>query len=395
MSVYKERLQGLQEVLESPEINLQLLRKLCFQGIPDDSNFRPLCWRLLLGYLPASTGEWPAVLKKQRDLYEQFIDDMIISRDCGSPEALPDDHPLNSNPNSKWQVFFKDNDVLLQIDKDVRRLCPDMCFFQRPTEYPCSRITSNPGVQTLRERVQRTMLHAANVAKTRTGITNMLECARRPTREQYDRLPDGQEAHWEVVERILFLYAKLNPGLGYVQGMNEIIGPIYYTFAADPNPDWRKYAEADCFFCFTSLMSEIRDFFLKTLDDSASGIGAMMQRLMQLLKRKDDRLYARLRQLQVEPQYYSFRWIMLLLSQDFPLPDVLRIWDSLFADQQRFTFLIYICYAMLATLRDKLMNGDFPSNIKLLQNFPDTDINDLLARALSVQAEDRPEVDSK
>lgn len=45
----------------------------------------------------------------------------------------------------------------------------------------------------------------------------MLECARRPTREQYDRLPDGQEAHWEVVERILFLYAKLNPGLGYVQ----------------------------------------------------------------------------------------------------------------------------------------------------------------------------------
>ena len=51
----------------------------------------------------------------------------------------------------------------------------------------------------------------------------------------YRHLPDGQEAHWEVVERILFLYAKLNPGQSYVQGMNEIIGPIYYTFATDPD----------------------------------------------------------------------------------------------------------------------------------------------------------------
>ena len=30
-------------------------------------------------------------------------------------------------------------------------------------------------------------------------------------------LADGQEANWEVVERILFIYAKLNPGHGYVQ----------------------------------------------------------------------------------------------------------------------------------------------------------------------------------
>jgi len=30
-------------------------------------------------------------------------------------------------------------------------------------------------------------------------------------------LADGQEANWEVVERILFIYAKLNPGHSYVQ----------------------------------------------------------------------------------------------------------------------------------------------------------------------------------
>merc|ERR1711963_1014549 len=97
--------------------------------------------------------------------------------------------------------------------------------------------------------------------------------------ETYAPLAQGEEAHWEVVERILFLYAKLNPGQGYVQGMNEIIGPIYYVFASDPREEWRAHAEADCFFCFTNLMSDIRDFFIKTLDDSSTGIQAMMTRL--------------------------------------------------------------------------------------------------------------------
>jgi len=57
--------------------------------------------------------------------------------------------------------------------------------------------------------------------------------------EDYAVLTSGQEAHWEVVERILFIYAKLNPGQSYVQGMNEIIGPIYYLFATDPDNEWR------------------------------------------------------------------------------------------------------------------------------------------------------------
>lgn len=52
-------------------------------------------------------------------------------------------------------------------------------------------------------------------------------------------MDDGNEAHWEVVQRILFLYAKLNPGQSYVQGMNEIIGPIYYIFASDNNKDYK------------------------------------------------------------------------------------------------------------------------------------------------------------
>ena len=30
----------------------------------------------------------------------------------------------------------------------------------------------------------------------------------------------------------------------FFQGMNEIIGPLYYVFCSDPNPEWQgKYFE--------------------------------------------------------------------------------------------------------------------------------------------------------
>src|SRR4051812_21811478 len=96
--------------------------------------------------------------------------------------------------------------------------------------------------------------------------------------DQYNPLTYGEEAHWEVVERILFLYYKLNPGVKYVQvcstilcvcfttvtyqGMNEILGPLYYVLASDSDIEWAAYAEADTFYCFQNLISEVKDHFI-------------------------------------------------------------------------------------------------------------------------------------
>jgi hypothetical protein len=49
------------------------------------------------------------------------------------------------------------------------------------------------------------------------------------------------------------------------------------------------------------------------------------------------------------------------------LPEVIRLWDSLFADKNRFQFLTSLCLAMLALVRDDLLSGDFAHNMKLLQ----------------------------
>ncbi|KAJ8959460.1 hypothetical protein NQ318_022157 [Aromia moschata] len=233
-------LKEFDSILQQDVIDLEALKKLSFHGIPDDHGRRALCWRLLLNYLPLEQIKWKSHLQEKRKLYKQFIDEMIVMP--GEKESDGDvtlgDHPLSINPDSEWQTFFKDNEVLLQIDKD------------QPTEYPCSEIVNSNDVKRLHTRVQRRVLKCANVERKGLGITK--------ANEDYAPMDEGKEAHWEVVERILFLYAKLNPGQGYVQGMNEIIGPIYHAFACDPDVSFREYAEPDCFFCFTNLMSEIR-----------------------------------------------------------------------------------------------------------------------------------------
>lgn len=49
------------------------------------------------------------------------------------------------------------------------------------------------------------------------------------------------DLHWEAIERILFIYAKLNPAIGYVQGMNELIAPLYYVSFAFPTGLTSRY----------------------------------------------------------------------------------------------------------------------------------------------------------
>ena len=176
---------------------------------------------------------------------------------------------MNSAPDSSWTAYFKDNEVLLQIDKDVRlvayggdvsivfvsfstsRLCPDLFFFQRKTDYPCAEVLNQEvGFESLRKRIVSTSLKVESQSQSRlTGrlefqsnqsLSNLKKSSSKSDDDgEYEVLANGCEAHWEVLERVLFIYSKLNSGQSYVQGMNEIIGPIYYTFATDQNPEWR------------------------------------------------------------------------------------------------------------------------------------------------------------
>lgn len=367
---------------------------------------------------------------------------------------------MNEERGSKWASYFHDNNILDQIDKDVRRTLPDIAFFQthvphnplNPLSPPTldgnsssnndeedkpprrfsfgfigrprssstaskkslgridnrSRSNSRSSVHSSHSNITNAAdpLSATNNAtttprkivrkfssafKSNGSSTSVLAlpkkkydtrhfkplCPYVPSRralfkriahlnndgrtreidEEYKHAtnPLAQDYHWEAIERILFIYAKLNPGVGYVQGMNELLAPIYYVFAKDDHPESQAYAEADAFFVFTILMSDVRDHFVRSLDqDASTGINATMQRMSQRLAWVDKPLWRDLRRKDIKEQYYAFRWITVLCSQEWDLPNVIRLWDSILADRDnestssmRFEFLLDFAVAMV------------------------------------------------
>lgn len=315
--------------LRSNTINLTDVSKLAYEGVPDKYGLRPLVWKLLLAYLPVDTATWPALLTKKRQDYVAFCEELLLD-----PKKFPDpqnDHPLNQHEDSSWHAYFRDAEMMEQIDRDVMRTHPDMHFFSGDGEL--------------------------------------------------------SKKHREEMKRALFVYAKLNPGIKYVQGMNEIYAPIYYQFATDTDKAAAVYAEADAFFCFVELISEFRDHFCQHLDNSAVGIRATITRLDTMLQGLDAELWAHLEQKnKVNPQFYAFRWITLLLTQEFPFPDVVRLWDSLFSDPGgHMDCLLRFCIAMLLNIREELLQGDFSQNIKLLQSYPPVDVHAIIHQAMQLK----------
>lgn len=240
-----------------------------------------------------------------------------------------DDHPLSLDRKSTWNAYFKDCELQAEIRKDVSRTFPTLHFFR-----------------------------------------------------------EGRAAHLESLERILFIWCKLNPGVSYVQGMNEVLGPLYYLFAISPdNAGARSKAESQAFFCFMNLMSEIMNNFIKTLDGSEFGIVKQIENLSILLQEKDPQLWKDFEKKKLNLQFFAFRQLTLLLSQEFELPDVLRLWDTLFSDTNRFELLRYCCCAMLMLQREYLLRGDFAENLKLMQSYPPSDIEEIISYAIQLANE--------
>lgn len=119
---------------------------------------------------------WTKTLDQKRRLYRQFIKELILEQHGqeGDNRNEQPDHPLSENPSGAWNTFFKDNEVLLQIDKDVRRLCPDISFFQQATDFPCEAVVGGHESR-LHSRVKPVILSSANVERRGLEMTKVCD----------------------------------------------------------------------------------------------------------------------------------------------------------------------------------------------------------------------------
>ncbi|KAI8895551.1 rab-GTPase-TBC domain-containing protein [Globomyces pollinis-pini] len=397
-----------------PENTFDNFRKLCFNGVPD--KMRPMVWKILMNHLPFDErGNWESIQTNFRTNYYGLICQFL--RNPKEEEIIVLKSKDVGSTTSKWKSLFHDAELMEQIDKDVRRTFPDMAFFQLPVKASSICPLYAPYNVLLMEK--------------RHCIGKWLRCFNSDSevggRKRQNSIPMGSveilEYHWEVMLRILYIYCKVNAGIGYVQGMNNLIAPIYFVLANDSDENNRAHAEADTFFIFNSIMCEIKDLFTRSLDEiglhsepnshenvnkmpvdmssfgylipeqaKTRGIGDTMERLMKQLQKYDFELWDDLVTVkQLDGLFFAFRWISVMFTQEFSLPDCLRIWDSIFAEvfatpcltpaslQQVFTarpesgvldFLIQFSCAMLLSVKQELLAGDFSENMQLLQHYP-------------------------
>lgn len=184
--------------------------------------------------------------------------------------------------------------------------------------------------------------------------------------------------HGEALVNILFVYSKTNTAIQYVQGMNEILAPILYVLCTDPPCETLEDVEADAFFCFSHLMAEIDGCFCRRLDESMLDTHSTIGKYNALLATLDPELFVHFKQVGLDPRFYSLRWLSLLFSQELQLPDTLRLWDSLFADERRFEFLLFFACAMVISHKQELMRSGFAEALELLQNYPPLDVVEVI-----------------
>ena len=83
--------------------------------------------------------------------------------------------------------------------------------------------------------------------------------------------------------------------------MNEVIATLYYCFWKYNNATVvsNDYFESDLFFCFSNLMAEVKDIFLRELDQEAQGLNGKCKAIEDIVEAADPKVLAALKRSKV------------------------------------------------------------------------------------------------
>ena len=404
---------------ENDIVDIQALSTLIFHnGVPEEIGLRSTIWRLFLGYLPVQRKEWKATVQLKRELYFQWCED-LYPKDAHERRSVGDQLKSKQNPTAttvlqpkdKIETKTEDTEKTNKTDKADKT---DKTEKTEKTEKmekidkadkadKAEKAEIDPLSPSLDQEWTNRWSESALLSEIWKDVKRTHNSYSFFSRERDPTIAD-------TLERILFIYAQLNRGVRYVQGMNEVLAPILFCFFKDrvatkttkkinkddDEDDEKekddelnlgysnlKNVEADVFFCFQTIMSHMHHLFITGLDDSNQGLDGTLNQMMNDITEQNSSLATHLiEKLQLDPKFYGMRWITTLLAREFDMPDCLRLWDSLFADlfkTQSFDFLIVLCACIVTSQQDLLMTGDFATAITALQQqYSVMDINALI-----------------
>lgn len=210
------------------------------------------------------------------------------------------------------------------------------------------------------------------------------------------------EQKWNIMLRIMYTYAMMNPCAGSIQSLIEILYVLLCVVFDSRDASihgmksWEatvlgvnsvNASEADTFWCFSLLIGEFREAFeLGGIDlDSknilqpytlfpvhmprfapTTGIATALRQCSRELRRNDEAIWLYLCKHSLDPQTenYSLRWIVCIFTADLPLPMVVQLWDVLLTERYvtltttsnaTVDALVDMCCAMILVIRDQLL----------------------------------------
>ncbi len=183
----------------------------------------------------------------------------------------------------------------------------------------------------------------------------------------------GTNVHLEQMKDMLLTYNEYNRDLGYVQGMSDLLAPIYAI----------EQDDAVAFWGFVHFMERMERNFLR----DQSGMRLQLLTLDQLCQLLDPKLYEHLQRLDSTNFFFFFRMLLVWFKREFDFPDILRLWEGLWTDYLSANFHIFIAMAILEKHRDVIMQHlqGFDEVLKYVNELSGTiDLPSTLIRAESL-----------
>jgi hypothetical protein len=311
---------NFKQLFDQPLIDLNELKRLCSNGCL--SSYRSRSWKILSNYVSPNNQKWDEELEQKRKEYLRLR-----------------------------QTQYDDNQEKLTS----KRL--------------------QEGLNTIVKDVDRTL-----------GETKMFQ----------------SPLFKEMLQRILFLYHVRNSESGYAQGMNDIAAPFLIIFTKeyievdevtlkiDEEFESKLDAaailniEADSYWCFTRLLSSIKNNFTPGFP----GVIEMIQKFSVLIGKLDPELDKTFKRHKIRLYDISFQWLLCLLLRQFPPALKFRLLDMYLTDKENINeSLVYISAAFLMKFSHKLKEMDafdkilsFFTNLVMV-GWGELDMNMLLAEA--------------
>ena len=332
-------------------INLQDLRKLSWNGIPNE--LRALSWLLLLGYLPTNKSRQGSTLKRKRQEYMDGLGSVTIE--------FHEDPPENNSSVSLSNVN-RDKQLYHQIKIDVKRTNPTIKLYG----YPETQVSL------------RKILYLWAVRHPASGYVQGINDLCTPFYQiflsnyiwQLQRKQQGEKD-----DEDLFI-----PGYMANQDEEDILEEkllndpqlIRYNFD-NFKPEWvsqrvTSIIEADTYWCLSRLLETITDNYIH----EQPGIIRQVNDLKNLISKIDVELLNHFDEEGIEFIQFSFRWMNCLLMRELPINLITRMWDTYLSETPLgfSNFHTYVCAAFLIKFANELKQRDFQEILLFLQNPP-------------------------